>query len=69
MKIITLTHASQRLNVSRSSIRRAALKGILTPVHGGLFGRRLIGVTNESIDKLLSLRQMNNAFSGKEVQE
>lgn len=69
MKIITLTQASQRLNVSRSSIRRAALKGILTPVHGGLFGRRLIGVTNESIDKLLSLRQMNNAFSGKEVQE
>ncbi len=68
MKIITLTQASQRLDVSRSSIRRAALKGILTPVHGGLFGRRIIGVTDESLDKLLSLRQTNRAFSGKEVQ-
>lgn len=67
MKIVTLTRASRGLGVSRSSIRRAALKGILAPIYGGLFGRRLIGVTDESINKLLAIRQMNRAFNGKEV--
>ena len=68
MRATTLTTAGKKLGISRTSVRRATLAGILTPVYGGIFGQRLVGVTDESIEKLLSLRQMNRAINDKEVQ-
>ena len=62
----TLSQASQILGVARTTVTRAAQQGLLTPIHGGILGNRIIGVSKDSVDALLSRRNASEAQSAKE---
>ncbi len=61
---MTTRLAAYRLGVCVGTIRRAIKQGMLTGVYGGLNGRRLVGVTAESVNRLLAAREEANAAQG-----
>ena len=62
----TLSQASQILGVARTTVTHAAQRGLLTPIRGGILGNRIIGVSKDSVDALLSRRNTSEAQSAKE---
>lgn len=57
MKTITEKEAAQMLNVSCKTIYRACANGLLKCNRGGLDGKRIVGVSLQSVNRLLRKRK------------
>ncbi len=53
----TQDEVAAMLGVSRASVRRAVKKKLLTPVYGGLMCDRIVGITKDSVAKIIARRQ------------
>ena len=61
----TQDEVAAMLGVSRASVRRAVKKKLLTPVYGGLMCDRIVGITKDSVAKLIARRQELQAQNSK----
>ena len=61
----TQDEVAAMLGVSRASVRRAVKKKLLTPVYGGLLCDRIVGITKDSVAKIIARRQELQAQNSK----
>lgn len=67
--ICTATEAANILGMSRRAISQAARAGKIDGVYGGLMGDRLIGITRDSVNRIIDCRKTRQPTNGYQARD